>query len=156
MAAKPATHLVSVATDRTLGELLVDAVRLMRRDFYARTEGLNLTPALARTLFLINREPGSSQADLAAALEITPVTLGRMIDRLVDRKYVRRVADPADRRAFRVYIDRAGEPLVGKLIELRDRTTAYATRGISRRECLTLELQLAQIVRNLSNGRDTV
>jgi DNA-binding MarR family transcriptional regulator len=152
MAAKSATQLDSATIDRTLGELLVDAVRLMRRDFYARTQGLNLTPALARALFVVNREPGSSQADLAAALEVTPVTLGRMIDRLVDRKYVRRVADPVDRRAFRVYVDRAGEPLVVKLVELGDRTTACATRGISKREYATLERQLAQIVRNLSNG----
>jgi len=140
------------ATPRTLGELLVDAVRLLRRDFYERAEGLNLTPALARLLFHIHRQPGSAQVELAATLEITPVTLGRMIDRLVAQKYVRRAADPVDRRAFRVYIDRAGEPLVEKLVELGAQSTARAIGGLSPRESLKLERQLAQLCRNLASG----
>jgi DNA-binding MarR family transcriptional regulator len=149
MTARPAPNIASL--ERSFAELLVDAVRLLRRDFYERAEGLNLTPALARVLFFVNRDPGSRQADLAASLEVSPVTLGRMIDRLVEQKYVRRVADPADRRAFRVYVDRAGEPLVGRLIELGAQTTARATRGLSQREYLKLERQLALICRNLSH-----
>ena len=135
-----------------LAELLVDAVRLIRRDFYARAEGLKLTPALARLLFNINRDPGSSQVDLAARLEITPVTLSRMIDRLVKCRYVRRVPDPVDRRVFRVYVDRAGEPLVDRLNELGALTAARATRGLTEREHSTLVRQLERVCRNLANG----
>jgi DNA-binding MarR family transcriptional regulator len=60
------------------------------------------------------------------------------------------VADPVDRRAFRVYVDRAGEPLVDRLIELRAQSTARATRGLSKRDYLRLERELATICRNLS------
>lgn len=139
-------------SERPLGELLADAMRLLRRDFYARAQGLNLTPALARLLLFVNRAPGSRQAELAAAMEITPVTLGRMIDRLVERRYLRRVPDPADRRAFRVHVDRAGEPLVAQLHALGARTAARAMHGISKGEYAILVRHLTRIIRNLSTG----
>jgi DNA-binding MarR family transcriptional regulator len=127
--------LKAVATDKapapSLGELLGDAVRLLRRDFYQRAQGLKLTPALARLLFYVHRESGSSQVDLAARLEITPVTLGRMVDRLVKCGYVRRVPDAYDRRVFRVFVDRAGEPLVIRMAELSTQTAALALQGPS-------------------------
>lgn len=140
------------APSRTLGYLLVDAVRLLRRDFRTRSKGMRLTPALAKLLFYIHREPGSRQTELAQRLEVTPVTLGRMIDRLVERRYVRRVPDPADRRALRVYIDRAGEPLVGRMDRQSIETTARAFRGFSRTEQAALLGQLNRICANLSDG----
>ncbi len=138
--------------ERALAYLLVDAVRLLRRDFRARSKGIRLTPALAKLLFYVHREPGSRQTELAQRLEVTPVTLGRMIDRLVERRYVRRVPDPADRRALRVYIDRAGEPLVGRMDRQSIETTARAFNGFSRTEQAALLRQLNRICTNLSDG----
>ena len=138
--------------DRALGYLLVDAVRLLRRDFRARSKGMRLTPALAKLLFYVHREPGSRQTELAHRLEVTPVTLGRMVDRLAERRYVRRVPDPADRRALRVYIDRAGVPLVGRMDRQSAETTARALRGISPAEQAALIRQLTRICSNLSDG----
>ena len=138
--------------ERALAYLLVDAVRLLRRDFRARSKGIRLTPALAKLLFYIHREPGSRQTELAQRLEVTPVTLGRMIDRLLERRYVRRVPDPADRRALRVYIDRAGEPLVGRMDRQSIETTARAFDGFSRAEQAALIRQLNRICTNLSDG----
>jgi MarR family transcriptional regulator, transcriptional regulator for hemolysin len=139
--------------EQRLGFLLVDAVRLLRRDFYQRTAGMNLTPALARLLFYVFREPGSRQADLAARLEVTPVTLGRMVDRLVERRYVRRVADSGDRRALRVFVDRAGEPLVVTMAAVSSLTAARATRGLTKREQGALLRHLDRICDNLSNRK---
>ena len=138
--------------EQALGYLLVDAVRLLRRDFRARSKGMRLTPALAKLLFYIHRDPGSRQTELAQRLEVTPVTLGRMIDRLAERRYVRRVPDPADRRALRVYIDRAGEPLVGRMDRQSLETTARALNGFSRTEQAALIRQLNRICTNLSDG----
>jgi len=142
----------AVEPERALGYLLVDAVRLLRRDFRARSTGMRLTPALAKLLFYVHREPGSRQTELAQRLEVTPVTLGRMLDRLVERRYVRRAPDPADRRALRVYIDRAGEPLVGRMDRQGAKTTARALRGISRAEQAALIRQLTRICANLADG----
>ena len=138
--------------ERALAYLLVDAVRLLRRDFRVRSKGMRVTPALAKLLFYVHREPGSRQTELAQRLEVTPVTLGRMVDRLVERRYVRRVPDPADRRALRVYIDRAGEPLVGSMDRQSIETTARAFRGFSRAEQASLIGQLNRICSNLSDG----
>jgi MarR family transcriptional regulator for hemolysin len=139
--------------ERALGYLLVDAVRLLRRDFRERSKGLKLTPALARLLFNVHKVPGSRQAELASRLEVTPVTLGRMLDRLAKQRYVRRVPDASDRRAFRVYVDRAGEPLVGRMDQLAALTTARALRGLAASEQATLMRQLRRICDNLS-GED--
>jgi MarR family transcriptional regulator, transcriptional regulator for hemolysin len=144
--------LAKSAPERSLGYLLVDAVRLMRKDFYDRSKGLKLTPALARLLYYVHRAPGSRQADLAARLEVTPVTLSRMLDRLAQRGYVRRAADSADRRAFRVFVDRAGEPLVGRMDQIVALTAARATRGLSERDRAALLRQLQRVVDNLSGA----
>ena len=72
MRSKPARS--AAARQQEIGPLLSDAVRLLRKDFYQRAKGLNLTPALARLMYYVNREAGSSQVELAAKLEITPVT----------------------------------------------------------------------------------
>jgi DNA-binding MarR family transcriptional regulator len=134
----------------SLGYLLVDVVRLLRRDFRDRSKGLKLTPALAKLLFYVHRDPGSRQAELAARLEVTPVTLGRMVDRLAERRYVRRAADPADRRAFRLYVDQAGIPLVARMEKTKQLAEARAMRGFSERERSELLASLARISDNLS------
>ena len=143
---KPAAH------DQMLGQLLTDAIRLLRRDFHQRARGLNLTPALSRLLLYVHRDPGTTQVALATRLEVTPVTLSRMLDRLVKFKYVRRVADPADRRIFRVCIDTDGEPLVGRMIALSTQTTAKAVAGMSKAEQATLERLLAALCSNLARS----
>ena len=122
----------------------------MRRDFWTRTRGLRLTPALARLLFTVHKAPGSSQAELAARLEVTPVTLGRMLDRLAKLNYVRRAPDTEDRRAFRVYVDRAGRPLVSRMERLAEATTARALKGLPASEQAALMRQLEAICSNLS------
>ena len=132
-----------------LGYLLADVVRLMRRDFRARATGLGLTPALTRLLLHVQRAPGCRQADLAALLDLTPVTLGRMIDRLAARGYVRRRPDPVDRRAVQVYVAARGKPLLARMTTIVAQTTARATRGLAAGERATLQALLRRLADNL-------
>lgn len=134
----------------TLGFLLADVVRSARRDFSSRAQGLQLTPAIARLLYYIHLEPGSRQSDLAHRLEVTPVTLGRMLDRLVEQGYVRRVADSGDRRALRVYVDEAGLPVVDRVQEIRRLTEERALTGLSAAERSTLLSLLNRLRGNLA------
>ena len=150
MTAPAPTHGVR---ERTLGYLLADTLRLLRQDFAARARGLDLTPALARLLFQVDREPGACQAELAARLEVTPATLGRMVDRLVARGYLRRSADAGDRRAFRVHLDQAGEAVLGELVRIRLQTEGRATLGFSAEDRARLTEQLARLCDNLTDGR---
>jgi len=133
-----------------LAFLLADVVRLMRRDFRARATGLGLTPALSRLLFFVAREPGSRQADLAAVLDVTPVTLGRMVDKLVARGFVARRPDPADRRALRVYLAPRGEPLLERMARIATLTSERATRGLRAAERRHLAQALVLLRSNLA------
>lgn len=151
---RPSSSATPAAVERSVGQLLNDAVRLLRRDFYERAGGLNLTPALARLLYHVNREGNASQVELASKLEISPVTLGRMVDRLVRLRYVRREPDGVDRRVFRVVVDTAGQALVGRMAALSAQTEARALRGISRDERRRLFDQIARICRNLHDEGD--
>jgi DNA-binding MarR family transcriptional regulator len=146
-----ATKLAALAahSEPSLGYAFSDLLRLLRRDFHSRASGLGLTPALARLLFHVHRAPGSRQTDLAARLEVTPVTLGRMIDRLVNRGYVTRDQDAADRRAVRVYVAPRGEPLVARMAQIAEGTKARALEGIGPRQRRTLYSLLAQVAENL-------
>ena len=150
LAGRPVT--ASPTADPPLAFLLADVVRLMRRDFRARATGLGLTPALSRLLFYVAREPGSRQAELAGVLDVTPVTLGRMVDRLAAQGYVRRRPDPADRRAFRVYVAARGEPLLARMAQIANLTSERATRGLPRREQRLLYKALLQLRSNLGAG----
>ncbi|MBS0393373.1 MAG: MarR family transcriptional regulator [Proteobacteria bacterium] len=142
----------ALAEERTLSYLLSDVVRLMRRDFHERAEGLRLTPALTRLLFYVHKDPGSHQATLAQHLDVTPVTLCRMVDRLVARGYVRRQRDPHDRRAVRLYVAARGEPLVERMMRIADETRGRALKGVSAAEQRTLVALLGRLAANLAGS----
>jgi DNA-binding MarR family transcriptional regulator len=135
-----------------LGFLLADVVRLMRREFREQAAGLKLTPALARLLFHVDRQPGCRQSDLAALLEVTPVTLGRMIDRLEQRGLVRRAPDPDDRRAVRIHLTKTARPLIARMDTIVDRVTERATAHLSPAERTTLVRLLVRLRDTLSSG----
>lgn len=135
-----------------LGFLLADVVRLMRREFRAQAAGLRLTPALARLVFHVDRQPGCRQSDLAAILEVTPVTLGRMVDRLEQRDLVRRAPDPDDRRAVRIFLTKTARPLIARMDAIVDRVTERATASLSPAERTTLLRLLARIRDDLGAG----
>jgi DNA-binding MarR family transcriptional regulator len=138
------------ASGPTLGYLIADVLRLLRRDFHARATGLGLTPALTRLLFHVHRHPGARPSELAALLDVTPVTLGRMLDRLVRRGYVRRRADPADRRALRVQLAPRAEPLIAQMTRIGELTSARATRGLTQPQRAQLLELLGRLHANLN------
>lgn len=138
------------AATPALGFLIADVLRLLRRDFHARATGLGLTPALARLLLHVHRHPGARPSELAQRLDVTPVTLGRMLDRLARRGYVRRSADRADRRALRIHLAPRGTPIVARMMEISTLTTARATRGLRAVERVQLLALLGRLQVNLS------
>ncbi len=130
--------------------MLADVVRLMRSDFRRRATGLRLTPALSRLIYYVDQKPGCSQAELAAWLDVTSVTVGRMIDRLEGCGFVRRLADAHDRRTFRIHLDKAARPVVARMHEVLGLTTAQAMQGITRPDFAAFLRVLQRIHSNLS------
>ena len=134
-----------------LALLLSDVLRLLRQDFAQRSAGTALTPALWRLLFHVERNEGGRQTDFAERLELTPVTIGRMIDRLERQQLVRRVADAQDRRASRVYLGRRAAPMLERLHQIARGTNARASSGL---EPAALEALLATLARIRTNLQD--
>ena len=135
--------------ERSIGFLVSDVGRLLRRRFNRRAEGLGLSQAQWSALASLAREQGVNQSTLAARLEIQPITLARLIDQLQASGLVERRQDPEDRRAFRLYLTPAARPLIGRMWELASDTRDEALAGLGTRQQQMLISCLQHMKRNL-------
>ena len=107
-----------------------ETAHALRKAFDRRAVGLGVTRAQWKVLFRLARHPGMRQIDLADLLDIEPITLSRIIDRLEEGGLVERVADPSDRRAWRLHVTARAQPLIAKLRSIADDLIADAFAGI--------------------------
>lgn len=112
--------------ERSLGFLMHDVSRLMRRNFNRRVRTLGLTQSQWQTLAHLSRNEGINQAPLAEIMEIQPITLARLIDRLEAAGLVERRPDLRDRRAVRLYLTDKAQPLLSQMWALAAETRALA------------------------------
>ncbi len=138
----------------TIGFLLNDAARLMRKDFERRTRPLGLTRAQWQTLFHLARNEGCNQATLADLLDVEPITIARTIDRLELSGLVERRSDPGDRRARLLFLGDRAHPLLEQLRALGAETREVALAGMSEDERTLLMTLLTRMRANLT-GRET-
>ena len=115
----------------TIGFLLNDSARLFRRAFNARTRDSGITALQWRLITYLKRHEGIRQGPLAELLEVEPITLSRMVDRLVEAGLVERRADPTDRRAWRLYLAPRAADLLDSMREIAQSLTDEATEGLS-------------------------
>jgi DNA-binding MarR family transcriptional regulator len=140
-------------TQLTFGFLLHDTARLMRRDFERRSKGTGLTRAQWAVLAHLARTEGSNQAALADMLDIEPITLVRLLDRLETAGWVERRPDPEDRRVRRLFLTQTARPLMEQFQKLAAATRETALSGLSEGERGQLTALLLKVRGNLS-GRD--
>ncbi len=107
-----------------------ETAHALRKAFDRRAVGLGVTRAQWKVLFRLARHPGMRQIDLADMLDIEPITLSRIVDRLEEGGLVERVADPSDRRAWRLHVTARAQPLIAKLRSIADDLIADAFAGI--------------------------
>jgi len=100
---------------RNFGFLLTDVARLMRTIYDRRVKSLGLTRSQWWVLNHLFRGDGVTQTELADTLEIEKPTLGRLLDRLQAKGWVRREADARDGRVWRVYLTAEVEPAMNTL-----------------------------------------
>lgn len=103
---------------RRIGFLVADVGRLLRRAFELRAGHLGLTQAQWRALALLSRHEGVNQATLADLLEIQPMTVTRLLDRMEENGWIERRPDPADRRAVRLHLTEQAQPLLAELQDI--------------------------------------
>ncbi len=99
---------------------LVESSRLLRNHIDHRAKGRGTTRAQWIVLFRLRDQEGLSQVDLADVLELQPISLVRLLDRLVEHGLVERRPDPRDRRANRLFLTASGRQLADDLDGLRD------------------------------------
>lgn len=133
----------------SLGILLADVSRLIRRSFDQRARSIGVTRPQWRVLTLLVRHEGMNQGAIADLLEVEPITLCRMVDRLADAGLVERRADPSDRRAWRLHLTDKARPLLADLRILADDLFAEAVIGISLPEQEQLHYMLETIRGNV-------
>src|SRR5258708_36216670 len=78
-----------------------ETAHALRKAFDRRAVGLGVTRAQWKVLFRLTRQPGLRQIELADMLDIEPITLSRIVDRLQEGGVVQRCAGPAGRRGAR-------------------------------------------------------
>jgi MarR family transcriptional regulator, transcriptional regulator for hemolysin len=146
---------MSVAYDRTLSparELafaLHDTARLLRTYSDFRARQLNTTRAQWAVLSRLYRCEGVKQSELAEALDLAPITLARLIDKLNAAGLVERRDDPADRRAHRLYLTEKAAPALSKLGALAEDVMGKALDGLDEKEVRSLHDGLNAIKANL-------
>lgn len=117
--------------DENIAMLMAQVSRLMRRAFDEKARLLGMTRPQWQVVSILSVNEGINQGGLAELLEVEPITLGRMVDRLQDAALVERRPDPADRRAWRLFLtDKAQEQLV-QLRPLALDTIDAAQEGLS-------------------------
>lgn len=99
---------------------LVESSRLLRNYIDHRAKGRGSTRAQWIVLFRLREQEGLSQVDLADVLELQPISLVRLLDRLVEHGLVERRHDPRDRRANRLFLTASGRQLANDLDSLRN------------------------------------
>jgi MarR family transcriptional regulator for hemolysin len=146
---------MSVAYDRVVSRrrevafALSDAARLLRTYSDHRARELNTTRAQWAVLSRLQRCEGAKQSELAEALDIAPITLARLIDKLDAAGMVERRADPADRRAHRLYLTNVAVPTLSALGVLGEDVMGRALAGLDDDTIESILKALATIKANL-------
>ena len=141
---------------RNFGFILHDVARLLRTTFDRRVRRLGLTRSQWWVLNHLFRNDGAIQSELADTLEIEKATLGRLLDRLEEKGWIRREADSQDRRAKRVFLTEEVEPALKAMRAAAAELRRDALAGMSAAQrdtfvdlLLTVKSNLAQ---NEGNG----
>jgi MarR family transcriptional regulator, transcriptional regulator for hemolysin len=140
------------ALQPNIGAMVHDVARLIRRRFErrARQTGLSLTRHQARTLLYIARAEGLSQATAATRLDIEPIALVRLLDRLHEEGLVDRRPHPTDRRVRTLWLTPLGWRAVERVLAINAEVREEACAGLSQEARDALMAALGRIKDNLT------
>ena len=133
-----------------IGSILADTSRLMRRSFDARARAIGVTRAQWQVLATLHRHEGINQGGLAEQLDVEPITVCRMVDRLQEADLVERRADLADRRSWRLYLTPRAHQLLEQLRPLAEVLIDDMLEGIAEADRDALAQLLEQVRANLA------
>jgi MarR family transcriptional regulator, transcriptional regulator for hemolysin len=135
--------------DISFGYLLNDVTLLFRKHFDRRATRFGLTRAQWRAIKMLARMQGIRQSELAEHLEMEPIAVGRVIDRLQAAGFVERRADPRDRRCWRLHLTDRALAVVDDMEQIARGLRRDATREIERERLLIAKDVLTRMKENL-------
>lgn len=136
--------------DQDLLVLLSDVARMIRTEADRRARAHGMTRAQWVMLMRLDRQPGLSQKEMAELLEVEPITVARLADRLEARGVLERRADPSDRRVWRLHLLPAAQRILDELETQRDALLSLLTARLDAETIAVLETALGTIRASLS------
>ena len=149
---KGAARMACGPVDMNFLFMLGELQRLVRAYADRQAARYGITRAQWAVLAKVERFEGLKQTELAEQMEMQPITLTRLIDRLCANGWIERRSDDTDRRVNRLYLRKAAKPLLAKLAGLKAELTATALEGISPSDAQRLLTQLETIKENVRNA----
>jgi len=141
---------MSTTEKTTFGYLVTDVTRLMRKQFDRRAVRFGLTRAQWRALKRVHHSEGITQNELAEFLEMEPIAVGRVIDRLQKAGFIERRADPNDRRCWRLHLLPRARAVVGDMEQIASELFRQMQDGIGVAEMMSMISVLARMKDNLN------
>jgi MarR family transcriptional regulator for hemolysin len=135
--------------ERDLAFLLSDVARLLRTCADQEARRFGMTRAQWGVLFRLQRNEGLKQSELADLLEVQPITLTRLIDRLCDNGLIERRSDPNDRRAKRLFLTPAAKPVLEKVTAAAETMMASVLTGLEPAARKAMRATLTMLKSNL-------
>ena len=135
---------------QNLGFLLKDVSRLYTRRFEDRAQAFALTLPQCKALAYLSKNEGVSQKKLAELIDVDPMSLVRILDRMEADGWVERRPDPEDRRASSLRVTEKAKPVLDHIWQLAAETRAEALSGLANAERTVLVELLARLHANLS------
>jgi DNA-binding MarR family transcriptional regulator len=137
--------------DRDLLILLHDVARLVRVEADKRARVRGMTRAQWAFLLRLSRCPGMTQKEVADMLDVEPISVARLVDRMAAAGLVERRADAADRRVWRLFLLPSATGMLGELQRERERLTADMAAGLPPEVRETMIKGLQKMKSNLTN-----
>ena|SRR5580698_1959209 len=143
-----------MGVDSTLGFLLHDVARLLKKRFEQNSRASGLTRSQWQVLTYLAQNEGINQAGLAELIEIEPITLGRIIDKLETLRLIKRNPHPTDRRRWLLHLMPAARAKLEQAREYDDVTRREAMVGVSEDDAQRLLKTLQALKENLTQACD--
>lgn len=131
---------------------LNDVARMLRTYADHKAGQFGITRAQWVVLVRLDRFEGLKQSELAEMLDLQPITLTRLLDRLCENGLIERRADPNDRRAKRLYLTAQARPLLERLGDLGEELMNTALAGVDREAVERMVAQLAIVKENIRHA----
>lgn len=133
---------------------LIDSARHLSHFIDARGQSLGLTGAQMRVLVRLARREGATQAELAADMEVRPISLSGLIDKLTRQGLVERRGDVRDRRINRIHLTPQGHAMAAQIDGFRENIAGEVLRAADEADLARALAVLRQLKKHLRGRRD--